>query len=128
MFPNGVIIIDSENVNLSKAYMACNDFRGLDILQLQALMLKTASDLYEASLTEAGSSFLIPSDLIGDITLAITQVDSQNNEYVLLPRPSLPYILEYSRICKVGDPTGSYACLHGMAGNKNSPSSAYIVG
>ena len=98
MVPNGVIRTDAETVNLSKAYMACNDFRGIDNLQLQALMLKTASDLYEASLIEAGSSFLIPSDLIGDITLAITQADTQNNEYFLLPRPSLLYILEYSRI------------------------------
>jgi len=74
-------------------------------------VLKTTSDLYEASLVEAGSSFLIPSDLIGDITHSITQADSQNNENVLVPRPSLPYILEYSRINKVGDPTGPYACV-----------------
>ena len=44
------------------------------------------------------------------LTLASTQADSQN-EYVLLPRPSLMYILEYSRIYKVGDPTGPYACM-----------------
>ena len=74
-------------------------------------MLKMASDLYEASLAKAGDSFSIPSDLIGDITLAITQADSQNSEYVLLPRPSLVYILEYSRVYKVGDPTGPYACM-----------------
>ena len=74
-------------------------------------MLKTASDIYEASLVEAGASFPIPSDLFGDITLAITQADSQNNEYVIIPRPSLLYILEYSRIYKVGDPTGPYACM-----------------
>ena len=74
-------------------------------------MLKTASDLYEASLAEAGYSFLISSDLIGDITLSITQADSQNNENVLLPCPSLMYILEYSRIYKVGNPTGPYACM-----------------
>ncbi len=74
-------------------------------------MFKTASDLYEASLAEAGDSFSIPSDLIGDITLEITKMDSQNNEYALLPRPSLLYILEISRIFKVGDPTGPYACI-----------------
>ena len=91
MVPNGVIKTDAETVNLSKAYMACNDFRGLDNLQLQALMLKMASDLYEASLVEVGSSFLILSDLIGDIILAITQSDSQNDEYDVLPRPSLLY-------------------------------------
>jgi hypothetical protein len=68
-------------------------------------------DLYEAFLAEAGPSFLIPSDLIGDITLALMQADSQNSEYVLLPRPSLLYILEYSRIYKVGDPTGPYAYM-----------------
>jgi hypothetical protein len=111
MVPNGIIKTDAETVNLSKAYMVFNDFRGLNNLQLQALMLKTASDLYEASLAEAGSSFLIPFDPIGDIALAITQADSQNNEYVMLPRPSLLYILEYSRIYKVGDPTGPYACM-----------------
>ncbi len=77
MVPNGVNKIDAETLNLSKAYLACNQFRGLDNLQLQALMLKTTSDLYEASLEEAGASFTIPSDLIGDITLAITQADSQ---------------------------------------------------
>jgi hypothetical protein len=91
--------------------MACNEFRGLDNLKLQALMLKTASDLYEASQDEAGASFSIPSDLIGDITLSITQADSQNNEYVMLPRPSLMCILEYSRTYKVGDPTGPYAYM-----------------
>jgi len=74
-------------------------------------MLKTASALHEASLAEGGSSFLIPSDLIGDITLAMTHADSQNNECVLLPRPSLMYILEYSIIYKVGDPTGPYAYM-----------------
>ena len=74
-------------------------------------MLKTASDLYEASMAEVGASFSIPSDLIGDITFAITYADSQNIEYVLLPRPSLLYILEYSRIYKVGDPTGPYAYM-----------------
>jgi hypothetical protein len=74
-------------------------------------MLQTASDLYEASPDEARYSFTIPSDLIGDISLAITQADSHNIEYVLLPRPSLLYILEYSKIHKVGDPTGPYACM-----------------
>jgi hypothetical protein len=29
---NGVIKTDADTVNLSKAYMACNDFRGLDNL------------------------------------------------------------------------------------------------
>jgi hypothetical protein len=89
MVPNGVSKTDAETIILSKAYTDCNEFRGLDNLQLQALMLKTASDLYEAALVEAGASFSIPSDIIGDITLAITQADSQNNEYALLPRPSL---------------------------------------
>jgi len=74
-------------------------------------MIKTASDLYEAFLVEAEPSFPIPSDLIGDMTLAITQADSQNNDYVMLPRPSLLYILEYSIIYKVGDPTGPYSCM-----------------
>ncbi len=50
MIPNGVSKADAETVDFSKAYMACNDFRGVDNLQLQALMLKTALDLYEASL------------------------------------------------------------------------------
>jgi len=72
-------------------------------------MLKTASNLYETSLGEAGPSFLFPIDLIGDITHAITQADSQHNEYVLLPRSSLLYILKYSRIYKVGDPAGPNA-------------------
>ncbi len=62
MVPNGVSKSDAETLNLSKAYQACNKFRGLDNLQLQALMLKTTSDLYEASLEEAGTSFTIPSD------------------------------------------------------------------
>jgi len=79
--------------------------------QLQAQMLKTVLDLYEAFLADAGSSFTTPPDLIRDITLAIAHADSQNNEYVLLSRPSLLYILEYSRIYKVGDLTGPYACL-----------------
>ena len=111
MAPNGVNKTNAATINLSKAYMACNKFRGLDNLQLQALMIKTASDLYEASLTKAGASFSNSSDLIGDNTLAISQADSQNNEYVLLPRPSLMYILKYSRIYKVIDPTGPYACI-----------------
>ena len=111
MFPNGISESDAEIFILSKAYMACNDFRGIDNLQLQALMLKTASDLYKASLDEVGTSFPIPSDLIGDITLAITQADSQNNEYVMFPRPPLLYILEYYIIYKVGEPTGPYACM-----------------
>ena len=100
-----------KKINLSKTYMAFNEFRGFDNLQLQALMLKTTSDLYEASLAEAGAPFSILSDLIGGITFAITQVDSQNNDYVLLPRPSLLYIMEYSRIYKVEDPTGPYSCM-----------------
>ena len=45
MVPNGEIKPDAETVNLSKAYMACNEFRGVDILQFQALVLKTALDL-----------------------------------------------------------------------------------
>ena len=39
MVPNSVKKTDAEAVNLSKAYMACNDFRGVDNLQFQALML-----------------------------------------------------------------------------------------
>jgi hypothetical protein len=98
MVPNGVIKLDADTVVLSNAYMACTYFRGIDNLQLRALMLKTALDLYEASMAEAGPSFLIPPppDLIGDIAVAITQADSQNHEYAMLPRPSLLYILEYS--------------------------------
>jgi len=111
MVPNGVLKSKADTGNLTKAYMACNDFRGIDNLQLQARMIKTAFDLYKASLAEAGPSFLIPPELIGDITLALMHADSQNNEYVLLLRPSLLYILEYSRIYKVGDPTGPYACM-----------------
>jgi len=57
MIPNGMPKSDADAVNLSKAYMACNDFRGVDNLQLQALMLKTALDIYEASLTDAEPSF-----------------------------------------------------------------------
>ncbi len=76
MVPNGASKTDAETLNLSKACLACNEFRGLDNLQLQALVLKTTSDFYEASLAKAGASFLIPSDLIGDIILAIPQVDS----------------------------------------------------
>jgi hypothetical protein len=111
MIPNGVIKSDADIVNFSKAYMACNDFRGVNNLQLQALMLKTALDLYEASLADAGPSFLTSTYIIGDITIAVTHADSQNNEYVLPPRPFLLYILEYYRIYKVGDPTGPYACM-----------------
>ncbi len=113
MIPNDVLKSDADTVYLSKTYLVCNDFRGVDNLQLQALMLKTALDLYEASLADAGPSFSIPPppDLIGDITLAIAHTDSQNNEYVLLSRPSLLYTLEYTRIYKVGDPTGPYACM-----------------
>jgi hypothetical protein len=66
MVPNGVSKTDAKTINLSKAYLPCYEFRGLDNLQLQALMLKTASDLYEASLAEAGDSFSIPFDLIGE--------------------------------------------------------------
>ena len=95
MIPNGIPKSDSDSVNLSKAYLPCNDFRGVDNLQLQVLMLKTVLDLYEASLADARSSFTTPPDLIGDVTLAIAHADSQNNEYVLLTRPSLLYILEY---------------------------------
>ena len=73
MIPNGVFKKDAEAVNLSKAYMACSNFRGIDNLQLKALMLKTASGLYSG---RAGTSFPIPSDLIGDNTLAITQAVS----------------------------------------------------
>ncbi len=80
-------------------------------------MLKTASNLYESSLAEAGASFSIPSDLIGDITLEITQADSQN-EYVLLPHPSLLYILEFQNL-QSRRPTGPYICMYGMAGNIN---------
>ncbi len=68
-------------------------------------MLKTASDLYEASLAATGAYFPVPSELIGDITYTIAQADSQNNEYVVLPRSSLLYILEYSKIYKARDPT-----------------------
>ena len=60
MVPNGVVKSNADTVNLSKAYRACTDFRGIDNFQLQAIMLKTALDLYEASLDEAGPSFLIP--------------------------------------------------------------------
>ena len=49
MIPNGVSKTDPEAINLSKAYLACYEFRGLANLQLQARMLKTVSDLYEAS-------------------------------------------------------------------------------
>jgi hypothetical protein len=89
MIPNDIPKSDSDSVNLSKTYLACNDFHGVDNLQFQALMLTTVLDLYEASLADAGSSFSTPPDLIGDITLAIAHADSQNNEYVLLSRPSL---------------------------------------
>ena len=54
MVPNGVSKTAAETDNLSKAYLGCYEFQGLDNLQLPALMLKTASDLYEASLAEAG--------------------------------------------------------------------------
>ncbi len=88
MVPNGVIKTDTETVNLSKAYMPCNDFRGIDNLQLQALMLKTAADLYEASLREARSSFLIPSDLIGDITFALhKRTRKTTSTFCFLARP-----------------------------------------
>jgi hypothetical protein len=66
MVPNGVNKTDAETVNLNKASLACYEFRGLDNLQLEALMLKTTSDLYKASLAEAGDSFSISSDLIGE--------------------------------------------------------------
>jgi len=60
MIPNGIPKPDADSVNLSKAYLACNDFRGIDILQLQALMLKTVLDLYDAALANVGSSFSTP--------------------------------------------------------------------
>ena len=111
MVPNGVSKIYADTVNISKTYMAYNDVRGVDNLQLQALMLKTALDLSKASMVEAGPAFPIFPDIIGDITLAITQADSQNNDYVLFPRPTILYILEYTRMYKVGDPTGPFACM-----------------
>jgi hypothetical protein len=101
MVPNGVSQTDAEIINLSKAYMACNEFRGLNNLQFQALMLKTASDLYEASLAEAGASFLIPSDLIGDINLGISQEDSQKTSTFCSPaHPSCTFwnIPEFTKL------------------------------
>jgi hypothetical protein len=60
MIPNGVIKSNADTVNLSKAYISCNGFRGVDNLQLLTLMLKTALDLYEASLADAVPFFLTP--------------------------------------------------------------------
>ncbi len=75
------------------------------------MRLKTTSDLYEATLAKANTYPTVPTDIIGYITSAVAQAAAQNTEYVLLPRLSLLYILEYSNIFKVGDPTGPYACM-----------------
>jgi hypothetical protein len=52
IIPSGVSKGDADNTALTKAYLACSDFRGLDNLLFHARLLKTASDLYEATLVE----------------------------------------------------------------------------
>ncbi len=55
---------DADNAVLSKAYLACPDFQGLDNLLLHALLIKTTSDLYESALSKSTVYLLVPTDLI----------------------------------------------------------------
>jgi hypothetical protein len=62
IIPNGVSKGDIYNAALCKAYLTCPDFRNLDNLLLQVMLIKTASDLYESTLTKSNIYPVVPTD------------------------------------------------------------------
>jgi hypothetical protein len=64
IIPNGSSPREADNAALGKAYLACPHGRDLDNLLLHALLIRTASDLYEAALEESNAYLTIPTDLI----------------------------------------------------------------
>ncbi len=75
------------------------------------MLIKTASDLYEATLTESNTYPTVPTNLIGDIASELARGNEKYTEYVMLPRLSLLCIQVYSKTYKVGGITGPYACI-----------------
>jgi hypothetical protein len=74
-------------------------------------MQKCVADLYVAAFAEGAGSRLPTIDLLGDIHTAVEAAEDQEAKSVFFPVNTLLDILEYLRVTKVGDPTGSYACI-----------------
>ena len=73
-------------------------------------MRTTVHGLYEDVFYEAGEDPLaIPDDLIGPISLALAEANDKKQNFVLLPKLILLYLLEFTRVYKVGSQLGLHA-------------------
>ena len=110
LIPHGLPRGDNENASLRRAYISCDDFRGLDDPGLLDLLRTTVHGLYEDVFYEAGEDPLaIPDDLIGPISLALAEANDKKQNFVLLPKLILLYLLEFTRVYKVGSQLGLHA-------------------
>jgi hypothetical protein len=110
LIPPGLPKGDTEDVSLRRAFISCEDFRGLDNSGLTELLRATVHDLYETVYAEAGDQPIsVPIDLVGSISMGLAEADREKTSYLLLPKLTLLYILEYTRVFKVGSPFGPHA-------------------
>jgi len=73
-------------------------------------MRATVLGLYEDVYGEVGEyPHAPPEDLIGPISMALAEANDKRQNFVLLPKIILLYILEFTRVYKVGSPFGLHA-------------------
>ena len=114
IIPSGVDTIDPDNKDLHRVFVSCENFRGLDTLQLQSLLAKSLEALYHRALSkhiDPLDKFEVPDDVIGAISEAVAVASAQEGAPATLQSAELLYFMEFSRIYKQGGPNSPYASI-----------------
>jgi len=86
-------------------------FRGKDNGELHALLQDNLAEQYDGILLHPDDDFSPPEDFVDIIATAIAEAAAANNNVIELKNGDLLYLLEYSRIYKVGGVSNPYAIM-----------------
>jgi hypothetical protein len=116
LIPSGVNITNTEDKSLYKAFASSDHFRSLDDLHLRASLLQTLQFLYEDALTDAEGDLSPPDDIITILSDALDSASEQDSPTIEMSNKDLLYLLEYSKVYKIGGVSSPYVCFewHGV--------------
>lgn len=100
---------ESNDPFLHTIFITGANFRGKDNGALQPYLQDSLSKQYDEILLHPDNNYIIPEDFVDIIATAISESAAANTNIIVLKNIDLLYLMEFSRIYKVGGVSSPYA-------------------
>jgi hypothetical protein len=96
---------------LHRVFISCEQLRGNDNGELPRFFKDSLLDVYEDLLLQPDNDYIPPEDFIDTLITCIAEADAQDESAITIPSADLLYLLEFSKIHKVGRISSPYASI-----------------